>query len=438
MILLALALSATGYCQSSVVNRQSRLPDDTLPVITLADALERSVRLNPDYVASLGSVAETEWSHKMARVAFLVPAVSASLDYVKYSQAFFNIGTFEQSSTSSTFQLTARYDVNLRKFTELGRTAAELERATATEVQRRFAAALLVESAYYIALVDQGLDRVTADRVVRAEEQLALARARVATGAAVQSDSLTVRIELSRAQVARVRQQAQLRVSQLELGRRVGLAGPAGAAELDTAPPPPLPVGLDAAIAQALEQGPAYRAARARERAAQSALKGRRSDFFPTLTLGGSHSRFDIGLFPNASNVSAISVTASFNIWNNGDRELEIKRAATERNVARAVRSDLELASSREVTEAYDGYETARAEVELTGMALAAARENYRVQEARYRAGATTVLDLLLVQNDLSQQEEALVRARSAARLARARLEAILGMRLETSQGGGQ
>ncbi len=79
--------------------------DDSIPVVTLAQALDRAVKLDPFYVRALGSVAEAEWSRKAARVAFLVPALTASLDYTKYSQAFFNIGTFNQSSTASTFQL---------------------------------------------------------------------------------------------------------------------------------------------------------------------------------------------------------------------------------------------------------------------------------------------------------------------------------------------
>jgi outer membrane protein TolC len=69
---------------------------------------------------------------------------------------------------------------------------------------------------------------------------------------------------------------------------------------------------------------------------------------------------------------------------------------------------------------------------------VAVARENYRVQEARYRAGATTVLDLLTAQNGLSDAEAGLVQARFVARLARARLEAILGTRLPITNGGSQ
>jgi outer membrane protein TolC len=60
------------------------------------------------------------------------------------------------------------------------------------------------------------------------------------------------------------------------------------------------------------------------------------------------------------------------------------------------------------------------------------------VEEARYKAGASTVLDLITAQNNLSDAEATLVQARYAVRLARARLEAILGTRFATTNGGSQ
>jgi outer membrane protein TolC len=52
------------------------------------------------------------------------------------------------------------------------------------------------------------------------------------------------------------------------------------------------------------------------------------------------------------------------------------------------------------------------------------------VQETRYRAGASTILDLLEAQDQLSAAEANVVRSRYAIRLAIAGLEAVLGRRL--------
>jgi hypothetical protein len=52
------------------------VPQDTIPTLTLAEALDRAVKLNPDYVRALGSVSEADWARKAARVAFFVPTLS--------------------------------------------------------------------------------------------------------------------------------------------------------------------------------------------------------------------------------------------------------------------------------------------------------------------------------------------------------------------------
>ncbi len=449
VLLLQLAVAGAVDCRSAI--RDCRLPDqsslvaarsaiaDSVPVLTLAEALDRAVKLNPDYVRALGSVSEADWARKAARVAFFVPSITTSLDYTKYSQAFFNIGTFQQSSTASTFQLAGQYELfSMRKFTDLGRTQAELEAASATEVQQRFAAALLTESAYYAVLSSAELAKAARDRALRAEEQMRLARARVVSGAAVQSDSLTVRLEQVRSEVNRLILESALKVSRLELGRRAGFAGPADAVPLPEQAPDPLPLSLGEAIAQALEQGPEYRVARGRERAANARLKGARGEYLPVVTLTAAHSRFDVKVFPGASNVSSIRLGVTLSLWDNGARELRAIQARSDRDVARALRSDLERAALRDVTAAYDDYETARATLELVRTGLTVAAENYRVEEARYKAGASTVDDLITAQNNLSDADATLVQARYAVRLARATIEAILGTRFATTQGGSQ
>ena len=86
-----------------------------------------------------------------------------------------------------------------------------------------------------------------------------------------------------------------------------------------------------------------------------------------------------------------------------------------------------------DVTAAYEGYTSARATAEQDAEALRVARENFRVQQSRYGAGATTILDLLEAEVSLSQAEADLVQSRYATRLALAGLEAILGRRLFTT-----
>ena len=66
-------------------------PSDTLPTVTLAEALRRATRLDPDYVRALGQIDNAEWSRRAARLAFILPAVTAEVDATRYSTEFFNV-----------------------------------------------------------------------------------------------------------------------------------------------------------------------------------------------------------------------------------------------------------------------------------------------------------------------------------------------------------
>jgi outer membrane protein TolC len=58
------------------------------------------------------------------------------------------------------------------------------------------------------------------------------------------------------------------------------------------------------------------------------------------------------------------------------------------------------------------------------------AQENYRVQQTRYRSGATDILLFLDSQLTLAEAEAGLVTALHTTQLARSGLEVILGRRL--------
>jgi outer membrane protein len=388
--------------------------------------------LDPDYVRALGQIENAEWGRRAAVLAFFVPSIQLGLEQTEYSQGFFNPADVTNlTSTLVVGRASANYEVfSLRKFSELSRTKADIASAEAGELEQRFQAALETESSYYGVLLNQELARVAQERAMRAREALGVARARVASGAAVQTDSLQLVLELIRAQVDSLRQYNALRTAQLELARRVGASGPVGAVPADTLPAPTLPITLPQAIQVALDQGPQYRAARANEDAAEASLKAQRGDYLPTLTVGALHQRYDTRIFPGASNITSLTFGISLPVWNNGLREIEITRAQVNRDVSRSIREDLERVVRRDVVSSYDAYETSRAAVELANVAGTVARENYRMQSLRYRSGASTILDLLDAQVSVAEAEAGVVEARFNTRLALARLEAILGRRL--------
>ena len=411
---------------------------DSLPRVTLAEALERASRLDPNYVSAVGQVDNAVWARRNAFAVFILPSATIGVNRQSTDPAgFFFTDSLLRLKTTWSAQLNLRYDLFTggQKIAELSRSGAALEGAHADELRQRFATALLTESDYYAVLQNTELDRVARERLRRAREQLGVARARVSSGAAVLTDSLNLRLELTRAQVAQLHQESALRIARLELGRRVGATGPVDAAPLDTTAAPELPLTLADAISEAARQGPDYRVAAANERAASAAYRAELGNYLPHASLTFSKLSLGTKFYPNdLFKQTNLTLGISFPIWNNGQRELALSRARVNKDVARARRQDMDRAVQHDVTAAYDAYLTARGTAQLAREGLAVARESFRVQQTRYSSGATTILDLLDAQVNLSQAEADLVQARYGTRLALAGLEMILGRRLFTDK----
>lgn len=404
---------------------------EDVPVVTLAEARRRAVAVDPAAVAARGAVATAAWERRSAMADLLTPRLAAATSYIRFSDPFFNFGTGDFTSNATSATVEASYTLlGAGKLAELRRARASLANADARETVTRFRAALATDAAYYAVLADGELALVAAARLRRAEEQLAVARVRVQAGETIATDSLQLLLEVNHARLDMLRRDSALAVSRLRLGRRIGLSGPAEAAPLDTNPPPPLPLTLETAVSEMRVRGPDLEAARAAERSARAALATERAGYLPDVSLSATAGAYDSEFFPSALQRSQFAVTVSLPIWDGGRRELAVAEARAVRDVARAEREERERAAAERMAEAYNGYVTARARIELALIGVAVSAENYRVQRARYREGATTILDLLEAQVGLSQAEADLVQARYATRLALAQIEVLLGRRL--------
>jgi len=428
LLVLALGVGALEAQQAA----ETELPDRPAEVVTLDEAIRRATSFDPEYIQALGLINNAEWSRKAAISSFIMPSIQATGSFTKFSSEFFNIGTGQPSSqiVQAAMQGSLPLFRGGARIAELRRSKAEVDVAEASEVLELYQTALDTESDFYDVLVRRELVEVASQRLARAETQLGIARARVVSGAAVQSDSLQLLLEVTQARVNLLTERAQLRVAQFQLGRRVGADGPVDAATIDAADLRRLPIDESAAIAEALAAGPDYRAALAEEQRAQSALSVERGTFFPQVDLFGQVSAYDSRIFPDATMRSSFGVSVSVPIWNGGQRAIRVSQARVARDVASARRLDIERSVRRDVAQAYAAYVTARAVSDLESQAVVVATENLRVQESRYRGGATTILDLITAQVDLSDAEARVVQARYTTWLALAGLEALLGRRL--------
>ena len=101
-----------------------------------------------------------------------------------------------------------------------------------------------------------------------------------------------------------------------------------------------------------------------------------------------------------------------------------------DRDVAEAHAADLRRQTNAQVTQQVAALTTAGTQMDISRANVAAASEDLRVQQQRYRVGVATILDLLTSEANLTQAEVSLVQSRYNYLIARAQLEALVGRSL--------
>src|SRR5258708_40125640 len=85
MLALFLALQAAGVTA----------PADSLPQITLTDALQRAAQLDPNYVAAVRQIDNAEWARRSAHRAFILPSVTIHRDTGRLGPSGIHIDTIQ-------------------------------------------------------------------------------------------------------------------------------------------------------------------------------------------------------------------------------------------------------------------------------------------------------------------------------------------------------
>ncbi|HET8713119.1 MAG TPA: TolC family protein, partial [Gemmatimonadales bacterium] len=245
------------------------------------------------------------------------------------------------------------------------------------------------------------------------------------------SDSLRSRVDFGNARIALLQAQANLATAQANLGRQIGLDQPVRAL-----PDSALPALPDTAALRAtgLETAPLVDQASARARAAGAQLLSARSQYLPSITVSYSNNQNSLegpwhGL-GSYNETFSWRFGLSWPLFNGFQREQAQVNASSARDVARANEADARRQVNAQLTQYLAALATTYAQIAIAQENLAAATEDLRVQNERYRVGAATILDLLTSQAALTQAEVNVVQTRFDYLIARAQVEAVVGRTL--------
>jgi outer membrane protein len=411
-----------------------------MPVVTLPEAIRLAERVQPSVVRAAADVRTAEARRRSALGSYLptLSASSSASDFFSEGAARVDPVTGQLTSgNSSNRSLSTSLSASLDLFTGF-RRGAEMRAARATEsaaeaslVDARFEQALTTTNQFLDALAAAELLRVRETSVRRAEEQLKVSVAKLRAGSATRSDSLRSLVTLGNARLEQLTTQAQLASAEANLARLIGEAGRVRAAD-DSAFYRVLPaIDTQALRTEAESKSPRIQSAAANEAAARASARASRSAYWPSLTLAGNTgwngSRAnDYDLL----NQRQLSLSLRWNIFDGFERELAVAQREADLDLAEASASDARREVQAELTTRLAELDAARSRIEITKTSVAAATEDMRVQQERYRLGVSTIVDLLTSQEALNQAEVDGVNARFDYLRAKAQLEALIGRNL--------
>jgi outer membrane protein len=182
---------------------------------------------------------------------------------------------------------------------------------------------------------------------------------------------------------------------------------------------------------EAETKSPRVQSAAAEASAARATVSAARSAYWPTLALSGNTNWSGSQSNDyNFLNQSQLSLGLRWELFDHFDRELGIAQREADRDVAEATAADVRRGVQADLELRLAELDAARSRIEITRTSVVAAGEDLRVQQERYRLGASTIVDVLTSQEALNQAEVDVVNARFDYLRAKAQLEALIGRKL--------
>jgi outer membrane protein len=408
--------------------------------VTLGEAIRLSVQVQPDVVRAASAVRTAGAQKRNAWGAFLpsVSANSSGSDFFSEGEnrvdpvtGLVTSGNTTNRSINTSLSASVDLFTGFRRGAELSAARANVNAADASLINAQFQQALTTTNQFLDALAAAQLLKVRQASVRRAEEQLKTSIAKLRAGSATRSDSLRSLVTLGNTQLDLITTQTDLATAETNLARLIGESGRVHASD-DSSFYVVLPaLDTQALRSEAQSKSPQVQSAASSATAARASVRASRSAYWPTLALsantGWSGNRAtDYQLL----NQRQVSLAFRWSLFDRFDRELAITQREADLDVAEATATDATRAVEASLQQRLAELDAAKTRIQITQTSVAAATEDLRVQQERYRLGASTIVDVLTSQEALNQAEVDVVNARFDYLRAKAQLEALIGRKL--------
>jgi len=270
-----------------------------------------------------------------------------------------------------------------------------------------------VESAYYAVIGSRGLEQAAKETLEEAQAGAGAAEARHKTGAVTIGDLYQSQAALAAANVTLQQAEGSRVVAEGALAVALGYP-PDTPIQLAEWHPPESPELPPKSVQEMLEEArnarPELLASKAREQAAEAAVRQARSDNWPTLSLTANAGRTTI-VDRGTSNQYSGSVRVDLPIFSGFSVQGAIDQAKAGVDLARADTESLRLSVEQQVWVAYQNVQTSRKSLDAARAQLKAAQQAAEAIKARYKTGLSSILEMLTTEQALAQARIADVQA---------------------------
>ncbi len=329
-------------------------------------------------------------------------------------------------------QVTASYslfrggqDYYLSQAVKLGIDATELEKdATRNRLLSSVAAA------YYGELAAGAAHQVSLSVLNTVDSELKQSQTRMAAGAELKSDVLSIEAQLADAKQAEIQTANAIELARAMLKTLLGLeiGEELAIADQQPLPTPARPAAFNELLNQALGQHPELKAAEKKLAAAEQQLNAAQAAYLPRADAYVSYGSDSKNLTYSSSrdNLTA-GVMVELDLFNGFATQEKINKAEHEVNAAREQTRQIRLAIENQLKTAQLKLQEALGRIEAGAAAVAAAAEALRLVEEQRHAGAASVTRYLEAQTAHERMQNRLINARYDALRAEAELKQACG-----------
>ena len=415
-------------------------------VVTLERCLEMSFQKSPDFTRAQGN-REMATADLRATTAVLLPKVTVSTGYARSNNsALSNYASYGSlgaggltgfPSSAASNQYTTSLNVNqtlldIGAWKDVSRSSYRNQAAGWTYQDAVSELSLRVKQAYFQVVRFQAALQAARASVLQSEQQDTVARGMAHVGALNRNELLKVEVRLNQARIQSLTAENNLLNSRQALGLLIGVPQLVYAdTTLVEEAFSPLPAE-DSLIAEALEFNPACHSALLALDAAHDGTSAARFRNYPTVSGTYSYGYSDAKEVSGVTDWEnhdywSVGVNLNWPLFDGGRNHAASIQAKAQSRTAEADLFQARQSAINDLRQALGELRTAQEGLQLVDQLLPQAEEDYRLVRRKFELGSASALDLVTSQTSYDQAEEQRINVLCDYRIARAKIQRILG-----------